>query len=181
MSSLAVSQGPAPSKSWSVDASTVWGFGQGTHRNSGVEGVATLRVLGPSAGGRGHSHLGQERFFLERFRTRQKPEMLGSSRNVPPPGRQEVSSAPHNTGGASQGLKIHRPWERRAGPRLALSGVSWRWCVGQESRSPWAPPLCPVRSQGPLPENGSSPLGAPFLRERQALLRVSGKLKERLG
>ena len=153
---MVVSQDPAPSRSQEVDTSTAWGFGQGTHRNSGGQGAATLRVQEPSAGDRRHGHLGQERFFLERFRTREKPEMLGSSRNTPvPQGRQEVSSRPTTQVGPPSVRGPTGLGSRELVPdRLCLGFPGGKVCDRKAARPRPHPRETAVRSQGPLPENG---------------------------
>lgn len=125
------SPGPSPQQSL-ADIFAAWlprhgGFRQGTHRNSGGQGEAILRVQGP------HPLLGTEdmvtlgRIFLERD--------LGQDRNLrcwrsprntldtPWAGR-KPTPLPHDPGGASHSSGILQALELRACSKPPFSGIS---------------------------------------------------------
>lgn len=141
--------GPSPQQS-PADISPAWGprhegCGQGTHRNSGVQGEAILRVRGP------HPLLGTEdmvtlgRIFLERDLGQDRNlRCWGSPRNTldAPLGRWKTNSASHDPGGASHGSRIPQALGDEG---LFQIGCLWDLletkCVQHKSCSPQAPSL----------------------------------------
>lgn len=139
----------------------------GTRRGGG-SGRSHPGVQGSSVGDRRHGHLGQESFFLERLRTRQKPEMLGGGcleagypRAGGKPTLPRTQVAPPVVLGTPQALGAES---------LSQTGFCWDFLemkrVGQESCSPRRPPAHghsgarpPPREWDPAPSPHPVPMG----------------------
>lgn len=97
-------------------------------------------VQGSSVGDRRHGHLGQESFFLERLRTRQKPEMLGGGLEARYPQAGGKPTLPRTQ--VAPPVVLGTP-QALGAESLSQTGFFWDFLemkhVGQESCSPRHP------------------------------------------